>query len=1418
VVAVGASAGGLEAFRVLLERLPAKTGMAFILVQHLDPDHASMMVELLSHVSRMTMVEAREAVRLEPDHVYVIPPGRYIEVRDHATHLSRPPSGTTVRMPFDFLLRSLAGGFGERAVCVILSGTATDGSLGAQAIKEAGGLVIAQDPEEAEYDGMPRSAIAAGAVDLVLPLAKMPEALAKYGGHRYLKTGKDAATLPAGKSFAQIIDLVRKTTSHDFALYKEGTLGRRIERRMALKGIEEASHYLKLLTEDPAELQLLANDLLINVTCFFRDAKTFELLAKKIVPEIVRAQPPNQPIRIWVAGCSTGEEAYSIAMLFLEEIAESKQNTKLQIFATDIDGHAIAFAREGLYPPTIEVDVPPARLTRFFTKEDGRYRVSRELRTPIVFSVHDLLANAPFSRLDFISCRNLLIYLRPEVQQKVTALFHFALREGAVLFIGNTETVGAASDHFEPIFKTERIYRHIGRSRPGDIELPLGRGEVARSLGLRPERPAGTPRSNVSDLAQRLLLESFVPASVLVSRRHQGLYYFGATDLYLKMPTGEANLDVLASAREGLRSAIREAIQKAIQRQERVGVAGHVKRNGRSVAVSVSAQPVTSAGEELVLLSFLDVTKKADKAKAEIEPPADGSRIARLEEELDATREDLEAAIRDREIAEEEMRAIHEEAMSVNEEFQTTNEELVTSHEELQSLNEELTALNSQLQETLDQQRATADDLENILNSSGAATVFLDEKLNIRFFTPAAKALFSIIASDVGRPLADLARHFVTPDLLDDARTVLFNLVPITREVEAENAVWYNCRILPYRTKDNRIEGVVISFADISALKRAEEASTAAKLLAESANLGKSRFLAAASHDLRQPLQTLSLLHGLLAKKLKDADALKLVARADETLTAMAGMLNTLLDINQLEAGVVRPKIVDFPINDLLERLKTEFSYHAHAKRLGWRVRPCRLAVRSDPRLLEQIIRNLLSNAVRYTERGGILLGCRRRGDQLRIEVWDTGLGIPQGQLRAIFKEFHQIDNPDRQPIRGLGLGLAIVQRLGELLGHAIDVRSREGKGSVFAVEVPLAPQPARLAREGLEQEPGEIAVRHGSILIIEDDPAVREALELLVHTDGHRATAAANGEEAIELVVHKDVRPDLVIVDYNLPRGLTGLRVMARLRETLGAGVPALVLTGDISTEALHEIAAQGYLQRSKPVSADDLSRLIKRLLSVPVPSATSPDRPSTTAADAGRGPVIFLVDDDRAVREGMRDLLRENGRMVEAYASAQDFLDADRSGVEGCVLIDAVMPGMDGFALLKRLEGERSRLPAIMITGKGDVRTAVEAMRAGAVDFIEKPVGENELLASIDRALEEMRDSAKRSPSRMVAAARLSGLTTRQRQILDRVLAGQPSKNIAADLGMSQRTVETHRAAIMRKTGSKSLSELIRLALAST
>jgi len=1417
VVGVGASAGGLEACKKLLDALPGDHGMALILVLHLDPTHESMMADLLATHTSMVVRQAADGMPIEPDHLYIIPPGFYLSVDAGHLRLSAPEEPHGARLPFDFLLKSLVDDYGPDAIGVILSGTGADGTAGLKAVKEKGGFTLAQDPEEADYDGMPRSAIAAGAVDLVLPAGKIPAAL--------LTHGRQPDDGPANVALAQIVDLLRASTAFDFTLYKPGTLQRRTERRMALAsmGGSDMERYLELLRKNPAELDLLAKDLLINVTGFFRDPQVFEFLARDIIPELVREHPLDRPFRIWVPGCSTGEEAYSLAMLFFEAITAARRNVRVQVFASDIDPDAVAKAREGFYPETIAGTMSPERLERFFTKDAHGFRITPDLRAAVVFTVQNVLADPPFSRLDLISCRNLLIYLGPEAQARIVSLFHFALIEGGLLLLGTSEEVGSADARFEVVSKPARVYRRTGQRRPGDLSFSIG-ASGGVSLSARPAQVSSPSRQTaLAELCRRLVLETYAPAAVLINRNYECLYSLGSTDAYLRLAPGQPTLDLLSMAREGVRTKLRAGIQRATQDKTRVVVeGGRTHRDGKAVAFSIAVHPVLSQGEELLLVCFLDSPVVSGGRSDRPMPERELRRVAELEQELASTRTELESAIRNLELSTEEQKAVNEEALSVNEEFQSTNEELLASKEELQSLNEELTALNGQLQETLERQRTTSSDLQNVLYSTDVATLFLDTQLKIRFFTPATRSLFSVIPSDVGRPLSDLNSLAADETLMPDIQAVLAGSVAHEREIGTRNGAWYVRRILPYRTQDDGVDGVVITFVDVTERRRAADALETARRDAELANSAKSRFLAAASHDLRQPLQSLVLLQGLLAKAAEGEKAERLVKRLDETISAMSGMLNALLDINQIEAGTIRADVVGFPINDVLDRMREELTYHARAKKLTLRVIPCGLSVESDPRLLEQMLRNLISNALKYTPRGRVLVGCRRHGPRLRIEVWDTGIGIPETELQAIFDEYHQLHNAARERNLGLGLGLSIVQRLGLLLGHPVKVRSRPGHGSVFSVDVRLSPGvPARQGVAPPVDVPGLIdapAGRKAAILVIEDDPDVRSLLELLLAGEGHTVSAAPDGDVALGLVDRSAIRPDLILADYNLPNGMTGLEAAARLRARLCSPVPVVIVTGDISTNALRDIAAHDCVQLNKPVKSDELARIIQEQLGDHPPGMTRSAPPSAGDFGPAAPPVIFIVDDNDHVRQSMRSVLEEDGRTVEDYDSCEAFLAVYRAGREGCLLIDAYLPGMKGLELLRRLHDGGDGLPAIMITGNSDVRMAVQAMKAGAFDFIEKPVGREELLACVEQALEQARGADRRPVWHATAAEQLASLTDRQREILDLVLAGHPSKNIAADLGISQRTVENHRAAIMKKTGAKSLPALARLALAAT
>jgi len=700
---------------------------------------------------------------------------------------------------------------------------------------------------------------------------------------------------------------------------------------------------------------------------------------------------------------------------------------------------------------------------------------------------------------------------------------------------------------------------------------------------------------------------------------------------------------------------------------------------------------------------------------------------------------------------------------------------------------------------------------ESIIDAVRQPLVVLDEATCVVLANRAYYLAFDVEpAAVVGRPFASLfdgpAMERCLERLHTEAGVIEDHEVEIDLPLLGHRALLLSARRLCDASA--HAPRILLTIDDVTERNRVNQALALAKSQAERANRGKSRFLAAASHDLRQPLQTLSLLQGILMKRIKDPSSLKLIGRIDQTLGAMSDMLNTLLDINQLEAGIVQPEIADFPIADVLGRLRNDFAGVADSKKLDWRTVTSSLAVRSDPRLLEQMLRNLLSNALKYTSRGKILFGCRRRGDMLRIEVWDTGIGIPENQLQAVFDEFYQLDNPARDGRLGIGLGLSILQRLASLLGHPIDVHSQTDRGSMFAVSVPIGQllPDERLTLE--RDDPAQVASQTGEVLIVEDDPSVREMLVMLFELEGHRTVAAADGHEAFALAARGTLRPDVVVADYNLPLGLTGVQVATALRATLHVEVPVVILTGDISSDTLREIAQHNCFYLHKPVKAADLTRLTQSLMT---PSRATDNAGQLTAVANSRRPTVFVIDDDASIRQAMSEMLQEHGYVVQTYASSEVFLKTGQRDCAGCMVVDARLPGMDGIALIGRLKEAGMHLPAIMITGHGDVPMAVAAMQAGAVDFLEKPVRPADLLTSIDRAL-VLGSSPGQSPSGQAAGKRLAGLTVRQQQVMDQVITGHANKEIAARLGISQRTVENHRAAVMKRTKATSLPDLIR------
>jgi two-component system CheB/CheR fusion protein len=810
--------------------MPSKTGLAFVVVVHLDPTHESLLPELLAKSTNLTVEQARDRQPLEADHVYIIPPNRTLILDQRLLQVREVVDRRGLRGAIDHFFRSLADDQRDRAIAIVLSGTGTEGTLGARAIKAEGGLVLAQSPETASQPGMPNSVIATGLVDRVLSPDKMPKVLLTYVQNTAHKTAPVAAApAAAANELSAVLAVVRARTKYDFRGYKKGTLQRRIERRMGLQQIDSFPKYADHLRTHPAETDQLFKDLLIGVTSFFRDPRAFEELASKVLKGLVKDHDPDAPIRVWVPGCATGEEAYSIAIVLAEQTAETQSACRVQVFATDVDEHALDVARSGTYPESIALDVTPERLKRFFTREDHRYTIATSIRPSVTFAIQNVISDPPFSKLDLVSCRNVLIYLEPEVQEKLLALFHFALVPGGYLFLGGAEGVGPVDELFAPISKRRRIFRRLGPVRRPPLEFP------APSLAAAgPDRVAAKASSEptAASLADQQLLAHFSPAAVVVRRSGEIVRFYGAMERYIRHPSGEATLDVLALARDALRPTLRAALHDAVRHnRQRVHEALDIKRDRGRATLRITVRPVRGGprtAENLWLMIFEELPAHPASAARPVSGKAP-TLVRRLEAELRATKREQQHLIEQLESSNEELKAANEEILSMNEELQSTNEELTTSKEELQSMNEELTTLNAQLQDKVHELTAVNDDLANLLVSTDIVTVFVDTDFRVKRFNTAATHLLNLLPSDVGRPINHLATNLVDVDLSRDARTVLATLVPIEKEVTAQDGRQYLVRVVPYRTEDQKVRGLVLTLVDVTALKKIERELVAAR-------------------------------------------------------------------------------------------------------------------------------------------------------------------------------------------------------------------------------------------------------------------------------------------------------------------------------------------------------------------------------------------------------------------------------------------------------------------------------------------------------------------------------------------------------------------------------------------------------------
>jgi two-component system CheB/CheR fusion protein len=1107
VVGVGASAGGLDAFTRLIHHLPSNTGMAYVLVQHLDPEHESLLPELLGRAGAIPVVQAVDGVRIEADRAYVIAPNTTMTVTDGHLRLIARKRGRGLHLPIDAFLCSLAEVHGSGAVGVILSGAGSDGARGIQAIKEVGGITIAQDTGSARFASMPRSAVDTGAVDFVLTPEEIAGQLSRLGSHlvEHPADPPAAATAPPlareDEDLRKILTLLHTRTGVDFQHYRRGTLHRRIVRRMLVHRLDTRGEYLAHLLRDPPELDLLYEDLLIGVTRFFRDPEVFARLQETAFPEMMRGHAPDTPVRMWVAGCAAGEEAYSLAIALLEFLGNAVPDVQIQIFGTDLSEPSIAKARIGLYPEGIADHVSPERLRRFFTREEGGYRITKTVRDLCVFSRQNVVRDPPFSHLDFISCRNVLIYLGPVLQRRVFPIFHYALETNGFLVLGTGESVGSATELFEPLAKVPGIYRRrVLTGRP--VRVAFATPTSIPAIGAAPHHPR--PRAlvvppspeEIEGEADRHVLAQFTPPGVVINDYMEILQFRGDTAGFLAHLPGVASLDLVKLARPELVMPLHAAIRGARSAGRAVREDGVRLVDGdavRQIAIDVLPFRLPSTNAQFYVVSFIGTSPSADVATVPAtgvsgdsatrtgrrrRAPVDGIAHDALVDELATTKRYLQGIVEQHESTTEELRAASEEIQSSNEELQSTNEELETTKEEVQSSNEELTTVNEELRHRNQDLSALSSDLANVLTSTTIPILIVSTDLRLRRFTPATARVMHVVATDVGRPLSEITRRVTVPDLERLITRTIETRMVTEHEVQDDDGHWWALTLRPYQAVGHGLDGAVLVFADIDASKRYGERATevsevrrqlldaaesgraiadAARLVAEIANKTKGNFLASMSHDLRTPLNAITGYTELIDQGLRgpvtEPQRVDL-ARIKRSARYLLALINDILNFARVEAGHVDVRLNDVAVGPLVRELEELIRPQLAIKSLTFDCADTDAIVSADPEKVQQILLNLLSNALQFTTPDGrIGIDYALTDDTVRITVSDTGIGIAPDQIEHIFEPFVQIDRGLTSPASGgVGLGLAISRDLARAMKGDLDVESTRGEGSRFVL------------------------------------------------------------------------------------------------------------------------------------------------------------------------------------------------------------------------------------------------------------------------------------------------------------------------------------------------------------------------------
>jgi two-component system CheB/CheR fusion protein len=1339
VVGMGASAGGLEAFIEFFDAMPSDAGIAFVLVQHLPPERESMVADILSKHTQMPTHEVEDGMPVEPNHVYVIRPGRTLTIKGGRLHLGERLSAPGHHRPVDDFFRSLAEEQRQRAICVILSGMGSNGSSGAESIKAVGGLAIAQSPESAKFPSMPRHLIESGNADFVHRPEEIPKVLVRYVWHAYVRGGKE----PSGsgetedlKALGEVLSVLRARIRRDFTGYKKPTVLRRIQRRMGLNQIESLPQYARFLRQTPAEIPALSDDLMIHVTGFFRDAAAWEALQDHVMKPLMAEREAEGCIRCWVTACSSGEEAYTLSMLLWEAAEATGKDFDIKVFATDMAERSLAKARLGIYPLGIEAEIEPARLERFFERDDSVYRIRKELREMVVFAPQNVLQDPPFSRLDICTCRNLLIYLEPEVQRRVLSLLHFGLRQGGALFLGSSETIVGVEELFEPIDKKARIFRRVAPARHGAVEFAFPNLKTA-ATDPAPTRAA--PRVTVAQLTQRALLDRYTPPAVTVDREQRILYFHGDTTAYLQQPTGEPTRELLPLVRETLRGTARLALQQALAENQKASARdGIIDGEEGRYRLEVTAEPIEpKSATNYFLVTFDRIKESADHRAAAGEPSHDDR--AELEAELIRVRDELQSTIEELQTTNEEMRASNEETMSINEELQSTNEELETNKEELQSLNEELTTVNVQLQTKMEEHEATSNDLSSLLTSTDVAVVFLDPGLRIRRYTPAVRDLVELIPADVGRPLADLHLKFDDCRLLTDCQAVVEKLTPVEREVtSADSGQIYMRRVQPYRTLDNRIEGVVLTFIDVTALKRAEKERRRIE----------ERF--------RQVIEGAQ-------------DFAMMLLDAQGNIVTWSEGATRLLGWSKEEAIGHSASMIyagEDPAGQLAEEMETAIRQNRaadetwHQRKDGSRFwgRGVLTALRDEDggsSAFVKVMRDETARRDAEISRDHLLVSeqsARRDAEQSNV-VKDQFLARLSHELRTPLSSIttwaellqDNIDDSTRQE------GLRVIQRSAEaqaqLLNDLLEIsriasgkmrlqQTRRSLAEVIrqAVEamLPGASQRGVALEMEAAQDPFDIAFDPDRIRQVVSNlltnavkftPAGGRIDVKLSRVDNFAEIRVTDTGHGIDPGFLPYIFTPFSQADYSMTRNYGGLGLGLAICKEL------VELHGG-TIEAQSEGFGRGAtivvrLPTGQATSAEYLG------------SETAVSRP---AQDALAGIRILLVEDDSATNYAVRRMLEQFGASVAATKDASEAYEQFVASSPEVFLSDIGLPNEDGLELLKRiraLEKERGLepAPAIAITAFAGVQHQREAQAAGFQDYLSKPVKTADLIAAILR-----------------------------------------------------------------------------------